>query len=85
MPEPLLTNDRARREWAYIVERVGLEAANRALEAISGGQRPYPLNVARKLGLSLPEDLAAPPPASREVALSHISALRDKLNLPRRR
>lgn len=84
MPEPLLTNERARREWDYIVSRVGAEAARKALEAIPGGQRPYPLNVARKLGLSLPDDLAEPPPASTEVAKAHLAALRAKLNLPKR-
>lgn len=80
MTEPLLTNDRARREWAWIVERVGAQRAQEALEGLSG-QRPYPLNVARKLGLKLPPSLAEAPPASPEVALAHIAALRARLKL----
>lgn len=60
--QPLLTNERARREWEYIVARVG-EA--RALEAIArlGNRKPFPINIARALKLDLPEHLAEDPPA----------------------
>lgn len=81
MTEPLLTNDRSRREWAWLVSKVGAEAAKTALASISGGQRPYPLNVARKLGLELPKELADAPPSSPEVAKAHLSAIREKLGL----
>lgn len=80
MTEPLLTNDRARREWAWIVAKVGAEAAKASLETL-GSQRPYPLNVARRLKLKLPSSLAEAPPASPEVAKAHLTALRAKLGL----
>lgn len=81
MTEPLLTNDRAHREWNWIVKRAGETAARKAIEALSGGQRPYPLNIARKLGLELPKELADPPAAPPEVARAHLEALRKKLGL----
>ena len=66
MTEPLLTNDRGQREWAWIVGQVGEAAALAALERL-GNRKPYPLNVARALGLSLPADLAEPPRTPRNV------------------
>lgn len=60
MTEPLLTNERAKREWAWIVKHVGEAAALAALERL-GNHRPYPLNVARALGLRMPLELAEPP------------------------
>lgn len=78
MRKPLLTNERAKKEWAWILERVGPQAAQEALETLQGAQRPYPLNVARKLGLKLPEHLSEPP-APRSVAHTHLAALKASL------
>lgn len=73
--EPLLTNDRARREWAWIVTKVGEPTAVAALERL-GNQRPYPLNVAKILKISLPLDLEKEPLIQRHIgdfeALRHI-------------
>lgn len=65
MTEPLITNDRGQREWAWIVGQVGEAAALAALERL-GTRRPYPLNVARVLGLVLPDDLAEAPRRRRD-------------------
>lgn len=73
--EPLLTNDRARREWQYIIERVGEQAAREALNKLPGNRRPYPLNVARVLGLQLPPELAQEP-IDREKARERIAELK---------
>lgn len=78
--EPLITNPRAQREWDYIVRHVG-DAEARAAMARLGNRRPYPLNIARVLGIKLPPDLAQEPPASPDVARAHIAKIREILKL----
>lgn len=51
---PLITNQRGKREWEWVVRQVGEERALAAIAAL-GGRRPYPLNVARVLGLEIPQ------------------------------
>lgn len=80
MTKILLTNERAEREWAYIIERVGIEAAQNALESLTGQQRPYPVNIARKLGLKLPTHVSEPLPADIAVAHAHIAKLKELTN-----
>lgn len=60
MTEPLLTNDRARREWQWLVATVGEAAALDALAKL-GNRKPYPLNAARILGLSIPASVTEAP------------------------
>lgn len=62
MEEPLLTNDRARREWAWLCQRVGESAARHAISKLPGQRKPFPLNIARVLGLRLPPPEQLPPP-----------------------
>ena len=59
--EPLLTNDRARREWAWLCQRVGESAARAAIARLPGQRKPFPLNIARVLGLRLPPPEQLPP------------------------
>lgn len=74
--EPLLTNTRAVREWQWIVSQVGEEQARAAIARIPGKRRPYPLNIARALGLRLPPELAVAPP---DHVRQRIKALRELL------
>lgn len=83
MTDPLITNERGQREWDWIVEQVGLKSARNAIQALSGGQRPYPFNIARKLGLKLPKWLSEPPAAPRSVAHTHLAALKASLQKSR--
>jgi hypothetical protein len=53
--EPEITNDRAKREWLYIVERVGEAHATAAIGRLAGRRRPYPFNIAKVLGIRLPD------------------------------
>lgn len=73
--EPLITNERGKREWEYIVSRVGEERARAAIAQIPGNRRPYPLNIARVLGIELPKNLAEEP-ASRETARRYLEEIR---------
>lgn len=80
--QPLLTNDRSKREWQYIVERVGEKRALEAISRLPGNRRPYPLNIARVLNIKLPAHLAddqpAPPPPEIKARLAE---LRSSLSL----
>lgn len=53
---PLITNARGAQEWAWVVSQVGELEALAAIERL-GNRRPYPLNIARVLGLVIPTDL----------------------------
>lgn len=75
MTEPLLTNERAKREWTWLVERFGTEVCQAAIQGLPGGRRPYPLNVARQLGIQLPEDLTTAPTPPTE-ARQHIESIK---------
>lgn len=66
--EPLLTNERAEREWKYLVNRVGEERARAAIGRLKGAQRPYPLNIARLLKVELPEEALLPPSDAQAAA-----------------
>lgn len=74
--EPLLTNDRARREWAWLVAQVGDQTARDAIARLPGNRKPYPLNVARVLGLTLPDNLASAPPAPPDVVRERLAELK---------
>lgn len=61
MPDlnPLLTNLRAQREWLWLSQRFSVDQLSQAIQSL-GSQRPYPLNIARKLGVSLPAEVDLP-------------------------
>ena len=54
--EPLITNERAAKEWRYIVNRVSEQVALNAIKKLPGRQRPYPLNIAKVLRITLPTE-----------------------------
>lgn len=69
--DPIISNDRDRRAWAWIIDQVGEE---RALAVVlAGGRKPYPSNIAKALGLELPRAVELTP---RDVAKDHIASLR---------
>ncbi len=59
--EPELTNDRARREWQWLCKEVGETVARATIAALPGNRRPYPLNIARALDVTLPPEEKLPP------------------------
>ena len=66
--EPLITNERGEREWLYICSRVGEDKARAAIGRLQGGQRPYPLNIARVLGVEVPDEALLPVPAGKKAS-----------------
>ena len=60
MPEPELNNERSRREWKWLVRRVGEDRARDGLRrAVERGRRPFPMNAI----IELNERAAMPSPA----------------------
>lgn len=52
--KPLINNQRAKKEWNYIVRIVGEEKAFRAMESLPGKRKPYPINIAQVLRIKFP-------------------------------
>jgi hypothetical protein len=80
--EPELTNDRARREWQWLCREVGETVARATIAALPGNRRPYPLNVARALGVALPPEEKLPPlfaPADESVMNAALAQARQVL------
>jgi len=57
---PILTNERAEREWKYLCGLVGEQRARAAIGQLKGRQRAYPLNIARVLKVQLPDEAKLP-------------------------
>lgn len=53
----IIQNDQDRRAVAWLIEKFGAEAVAEAEARIAGERRPYPSNIAKVLGVSLPEAL----------------------------
>ena len=58
--DPLITNERAEREWRYLCQTVGEDRARAAIGRLKGGQKAFPLNIARVLKVQLPEEALLP-------------------------
>lgn len=71
----ILNNDRDRRSWAWIVAQVGEETALRACGELGGARKPYPSNIAKKLGLVLPGTIEQPPPEAIQQHLDGLKAI----------
>ncbi len=77
-----MTNDRARREWQWLCSKVGETVARATIAALPGNRRPYPLNVARALDVTLPTEEKLPrlhTPADESVMKSALEQARQAL------
>lgn len=74
----LVLNDRDRRTLAWLRSQVSDEAIAAAVEQLAGARRPFVSNVAKLLGLSVPEGMDR---STREEALRHLAAIRAKLKI----
>ena len=50
-------NERDKRAAAWLIEQFGAEAVAEAENRLAGARRPYPSNIAKVLGATLPESL----------------------------
>lgn len=53
----IIQNERDERTAAWLIENFGAEAVAEAETRIAGARKPYPSNIAKVLGASLPEAL----------------------------
>jgi len=66
-------NARDERAISWLIEQAGFEAVQQACVKIAGNRKPYPTNLARVLGLSIPQSVIETPVA---VARERIRVLR---------
>ncbi len=71
-----MLNDRDRRTLAWLRSQVSDEVIAGAVEHLAGARRPFVTNVAKVLGLSIPEGMDR---STREEALRHLAAIRANL------
>ena len=74
----LKLNDRDERALAWLIEQAGVDAVESACSRLAGHRRPYVSNLARVLGLRIPEDVVATP---RATALERIHDLRQRFGI----
>lgn len=53
----IIDNERDKRAAAWLLEKFGAEALAEAEARLKGSRRPYPSNIAKVLGATLPESL----------------------------
>ena len=53
----IIENERDERTAAWLIEQYGAEAVAEAETRIAGARKPYPSNIAKVLGATLPEAL----------------------------
>ncbi|MHB9839722.1 hypothetical protein Q8F57_033415 [Paraburkholderia terrae] len=72
----ILENDRDHRTFAYLVDACGLERVLKARRALPGRTRPYVSNIAKSLGVTIPEAVVITP---REEGRRRLSEIKDFL------
>ena len=77
----ILQSERDHRALAWLVEQVGEAALENACDSLAGQRKPYPSNLAKILGLALPERLTRP---SRPQVQANLAAARKLLASPPR-
>lgn len=70
-------NERDRRTAAWLIETYGAEAVAEAETRIAGARKPYPSNIAKVLGASLPEALKRTENAAARQKLAELRRMLD--------
>lgn len=71
----IVENERDKRAAAWLIEQYGAEAVAEAETRIAGARRPYPSNIAKVLGGTLPESLKRTENASARQKLASMKAM----------
>ena len=74
----ILESERDRRTLAWLIEQVGECVLERACNRLAGRRKCYPSNLAKCLGLVLPESLARPSPKQVQAYLNDMRTLLKK-------
>ncbi|MFM0121099.1 cryptic plasmid protein A [Paraburkholderia sp. RL18-101-BIB-B] len=74
---PIIVNSaRDRRTLEYLVEKCGIEAVEQACAQVAGQRRLYVSNIAKVLGVEIPDEVVITP---RAEALVHLERLKKLL------
>lgn len=57
----LMLNERDEREVAWLIDQAGFDAVQQACEKIAGNRKLYQTNLAKILGLSIPQSIIVTP------------------------
>ncbi len=71
-------NERDRRTAAWLIENYGAEAVAKAETRIAGARKPYPSNIAKLLGATLPEALKRTENAAARQKLAELKNIIEK-------
>jgi hypothetical protein len=75
-PEDVLVlNARDERAISWLIEQSGFDAVQRACNSIAGNRKPYPTNLARVLGLSIPQSVIDTPVSVARERILRLRAL----------
>ncbi|MFL9914696.1 hypothetical protein PQR75_04630 [Paraburkholderia fungorum] len=72
----LLQNDRDRRTLDYLIRTCGLSRVQRARQSLPGRTRPYVSNIAKALGVTIPDKIVITP---REDGRRELAAIKQLL------
>lgn len=74
----IVQNERDERTSAWLIEQVGAEALAEAETRLQGARKPYPSNLAKVLGLTLPDSLKRTENAAARQKLAELKNIIEK-------
>lgn len=74
----IVQNERDERTAAWLIEQVGAEALAEAETRLQGARKPYPSNLAKVLGLTLPDSLKRTENAAARQKLTELKNIIEK-------
>lgn len=74
----IVQNERDERTATWLIEQVGEEALAEAETRLQGARKPYPSNLAKVLGLTLPESLKRTENAAARQKLAELKNIIEK-------
>ena len=74
----IVQNERDERTAAWLIEQVGAEALAEAETRLQGARKPYPSNLAKVLGLTLPDSLKRTENAAARQKLAELRRMLDE-------
>ena len=74
----IVQNERDERTAAWLIEQVGAEALAEAETRLQGARNPYPSNLAKELGLTLPDSLKRTENAAARQKLAELKNIIEK-------
>ena len=74
----IIQNERDERAAAWLLEKFGAEALAEAETRLKGSRRPYPSNLAKVLGVALPETLKRTENAAARQKLAELRRMLEK-------